>query len=81
MKIQLIALETAPRLVLCGGTGVGKSTLLRYLVNKVLNVHEKVLVLDFDPGQSEFTVMGCVSAVVVDKPVFGPNFCHLQNPA
>lgn len=78
---KCIQSETAPRLVLCGGTGVGKSTLLRYLVNKALNVHEKVLVLDFDPGQSEFTVMGCVSAVVVDKPVFGPNFCHLQNPA
>ncbi|XP_034237625.1 polynucleotide 5'-hydroxyl-kinase NOL9 [Thrips palmi] len=67
--------------VLCGGKGVGKSTFLRYLINRLLsNGSDKVLVIDFDPGQAEFTVPGCVSLVAVKNPVLGPNFTHLQNP-
>lgn len=66
--------------VLCGGKGVGKSTLLRFLVNRCLKKWPKILVLDFDPGQSEFTVMGCLSAALVQQPLLGPNFSHLIEP-
>lgn len=68
------------RLMICGGKGVGKSTLLKYMINKLLMTFHKVLVIDLDPGQAEFTIPGCVSAVLVEKPIFGPSFTHLQQP-
>ncbi|KAJ9593870.1 hypothetical protein L9F63_027486, partial [Diploptera punctata] len=67
------------RTVICGGKGVGKSTFLRYLVNQLLSTFREVLCLDFDPGQTEFTVPGTVSAVLVKKPLLGPNFTHITS--
>lgn len=66
--------------VICGGSHVGKSTLLRYLVNKKLSTCKSVLCLDFDPGQSEFTAPGCISAFVVQEPLLGANFSHVLHP-
>lgn len=66
--------------ILCGGKDVGKSTFLRYLLNRHLGRWPRVLVIDFDPGQSEFTVMGCLSAVLVEQPLLGPNFSHITTP-
>ncbi|XP_026320499.1 polynucleotide 5'-hydroxyl-kinase NOL9 [Hyposmocoma kahamanoa] len=65
--------------IICGGKGAGKSTFLRYYVNKLL-VQGPVLVIDLDPGQCEFTVAGNVSATVVTEPLLGPNFTHLGIP-
>lgn len=67
-----------PRLVLVGGKGVGKSTLTRYLTNKLLQAVGPVVVIDFDPGQAEFTIPGCVSCTKVSEPLLGPNFTHLS---
>ncbi|XP_045501644.1 polynucleotide 5'-hydroxyl-kinase NOL9 [Colias croceus] len=76
-------MEIVPRVpfkgLACGGKGSGKSTFLRYYVNKLLQ-KTSVLVIDLDPGQSEFTVAGHVSATVVDSPIFGPSFTHLRAP-
>ncbi|XP_049830192.1 polynucleotide 5'-hydroxyl-kinase NOL9 [Schistocerca gregaria] len=66
--------------VICGGKGVGKSTLLRFLVNRSLSSYKEILCLDFDLGQAEFTVPGCISAVIIKKPLLGPNFTHLLQP-
>lgn len=67
--------------MLCGGKGVGKSTMLRFLVNRLLSSgKEEVLLIDFDPGQNEVTVPGCLSLSIIRKPLLGPNFTHLQNP-
>ncbi|KAE8746657.1 hypothetical protein FOCC_FOCC006640 [Frankliniella occidentalis] len=67
--------------VICGGKGVGKSTMLRFMVNRLLSCGKKsVLLIDFDPGQTELTVPGCVSISLVAKPLLGPNFTHLQDP-
>ncbi|KAJ9601520.1 hypothetical protein L9F63_000263, partial [Diploptera punctata] len=71
--------EPGSRTVICGGKGVGKSTFLRYLVNQLLSTFREVLCLDFDPGQTEFTVPGTVSAVLVKKPLLGPNFTHITS--
>ncbi|XP_022128542.2 polynucleotide 5'-hydroxyl-kinase nol9 [Pieris rapae] len=65
--------------IACGGKGSGKSTFMRYYVNRLLQ-RGPVLVIDLDPGQSEFTVAGNVSATIVDKPIFGPSFTHLKKP-
>lgn len=66
--------------VLCGGKEVGKSTLLKFLLNRSLEKWSKVIVIDLDPGQPEFTVMGCLSVISVQQPVVGPNFTHLITP-
>ncbi|XP_065215234.1 polynucleotide 5'-hydroxyl-kinase NOL9 [Planococcus citri] len=73
-------IKAGKKVIITGGKNAGKSTLLKYLINKSLASNSKVLVLDFDPGQAEFTVMGCLSAVLVTKPVLGPNFSHLVTP-
>ena len=68
------------RLMLCGGKGVGKSTLLRYIVNRLMKRFGSVLVVDFDPGQPELFPAGCVSASLVSEPLLGPNVTHFQQP-
>ncbi|KRT82012.1 hypothetical protein AMK59_5470 [Oryctes borbonicus] len=68
------------KVMICGGKGVGKSTLLKYMINILLMKYNEVLVIDLDPGQSEFTIPGCVSATIVKEPIFGPSFTHLQVP-
>ncbi|KAJ2948613.1 hypothetical protein O0L34_g7867 [Tuta absoluta] len=75
-----LAGDSQSRGIVCGGKGVGKSTFLRYYVNRVLRARGPVLVVDLDPGQSEFTVAGNVSATVVTEPLLGPNFTHLKQP-
>ncbi|XP_014243685.1 polynucleotide 5'-hydroxyl-kinase nol9 isoform X2 [Cimex lectularius] len=69
------------KVLFCGGKGVGKSTTMRYMINRRLQVSPKVLVIDLDVGQSEFTICGSVSAVVVYTPLLGPNYTHLKNPS
>lgn len=68
------------RVMLLGGKGVGKSTLLRYLLNQLIQKCGTVLVVDFDPGQPEFFPAGCVTASLVSEPLLGPNFTHIQQP-
>lgn len=75
------------RICIFGGKGVGKSTFTRWLTNRFLSYQPKhntnspeVLFLDLDPGQTEFTPPGMISAVLCTEPVLGPNFTHLKNP-
>jgi len=67
-----------PRVLLAGGKGVGKSTCLRYLANRILEEVGPLVIIDLDPGQAEFTVPGCLSAVKVEEPILGPNFTSLR---
>ncbi len=70
----------AARIMVVGGKGVGKSTLTKYLTNRLLSSSasvSSVLYVDVDPGQAEFTVPACLSVSVVKEPLLGPNFCHL----
>ncbi|XP_026805972.1 polynucleotide 5'-hydroxyl-kinase nol9 [Rhopalosiphum maidis] len=68
------------RVLLAGYKNSGKSTMMRYFINKCLKKWDKILVLDFDIGQSEFSIPGCISAFIIDKPLLGPNFTHLMQP-
>lgn len=70
--------STKTRLMACGGKGVGKSTFLKYTVNKLLNHCKKVLFIDLDPGQPEFAIPGTLSASIVDSAFFGPNYMHTK---
>jgi polynucleotide 5'-hydroxyl-kinase GRC3/NOL9 len=59
-----------PRLLAAGGKGVGKSTFVRWLSNRVL-ASGRVVYLDLDPGQREFGLPGYVSLAVLDSPLLG----------
>lgn len=66
--------------LVAGGKDVGKSTSVRFLINKLLNTCKKVVLVDVDPGQSECTPSSCVSYSLIEQPLLGPNFTHLQMP-
>ncbi|ELT95693.1 hypothetical protein CAPTEDRAFT_197373, partial [Capitella teleta] len=68
--------KSMPKVIACGGKNVGKSTLVRIMVNSMLNVCQKVAHLECDVGQSEFTPSGCVSLTIIEKPLLGPPFTH-----
>jgi len=65
---------------LAGYKNSGKSTMMHYFINKCLKKWDRILVLDFDIGQSEFFIPACISAFVIDKPLLGPNYTHLMQP-
>ncbi|GES98790.1 AAA family ATPase Grc3 [Rhizophagus clarus] len=69
-----------PISITSGHKNVGKSTFSRYLVNNLLNVCPKVAYIESDVGQSEFTPCGLVSLNILDSPIFGPPFTHIQQP-
>merc|ERR1719154_965939 len=71
--------DLAPKIVVAGGKGVGKSTFLRWLTNKLL-AKSPVVFLDLDPGQAELTVPGYLSVGLVEEPILGPNFAHVDRP-
>jgi len=64
-----------------GGKGVGKSTLNRWLCNKLQSKFTgSTLFVDLDPGQTELTPPGVLSVSELNHPFLGPNFTHLQEP-
>ncbi|XP_014289254.1 polynucleotide 5'-hydroxyl-kinase NOL9 [Halyomorpha halys] len=69
-----------PRVIICGGKGVGKSTSLQYLVNRMFEKWSGVVVIDFDIGQPEFSIPGCISVTLVQKPILCPYFNNMCEP-
>ncbi|XP_053963753.1 polynucleotide 5'-hydroxyl-kinase NOL9 isoform X2 [Anastrepha ludens] len=68
------------KVLLAGGKSVGKSTLLRYLLNCQLEHCERVLVIDLDIGQAELFIPQTVSCTVLSQPLLGPGFFHNHQP-
>ena len=60
------------KIVGTGGKGVGKSTMLKYITNRLVQ-GGPVLWIDLDPGQAEFTLPGCLSCTVLKRSIIGPN--------
>uniref|UniRef100_A0A915EIJ6 Polyribonucleotide 5'-hydroxyl-kinase Clp1 P-loop domain-containing protein n=1 Tax=Ditylenchus dipsaci TaxID=166011 RepID=A0A915EIJ6_9BILA len=73
--IGKISLVGGPVLIL-GNKGVGKSTLMRYLVNNLMSKMKtkKIFLLDTDVGQSEMNPSGCISLSEIKKPLLGSTF-------
>ena len=74
----------APRLLLCGGRNVGKSSFARYLVNRALSAAPggaPVCFLDTDVGQSELGAPGLVALHVLGAPLLGPPHTHVRPAA
>ncbi|CAL1283094.1 unnamed protein product [Larinioides sclopetarius] len=72
--------EFGPRILVRGEKNMGKSTLIRYLMNSSLNKVDEVYFLDTDPGQTEYTPPGVVSLLRVTRPLLGPTFAHQKKP-
>lgn len=72
------------KILICGSKGVGKSSLLRYVVNSHLNVsgikQSPICLIDCDLGQPELTVPGMVSLHIVDFPLISSHHFNLQQP-
>ncbi|RMZ22833.1 hypothetical protein D0859_13138 [Hortaea werneckii] len=66
------------RIMAIGAKSSGKSTFNRLLCNSILSKPsvKKLLYLDLDPGQPEFSPPGQVSLVEVSCNIFGPSFTH-----
>lgn len=64
------------RTMLIGAANVGKSTILKYLINRTLQSESQVVYLELDLGQTEFTPPGTLGVTVLEEPVLGPNFLH-----
>ncbi|VUZ56313.1 unnamed protein product, partial [Hymenolepis diminuta] len=64
------------KIIVCGPSNSGKSSLLRRLVNHLLGDHEVVAFLDCDPGQTEFTPPGVLGLTIVKNFILGSPFTH-----
>ncbi|ORZ07051.1 hypothetical protein BCR41DRAFT_389064, partial [Lobosporangium transversale] len=69
-----------PVSVVCGGKKMGKSTLSRLLLNRMLNRYKKVAFIECDIGQSEFTPVGMVALHIIETPALGAPFTHPRQP-
>ena len=49
--------------LICGKRNSGKSSFIRYLSNRLLNIHQSINIIDTDLGQSEFTPSGFISFI------------------
>jgi len=75
------------KILVCGAKGVGKSTYVRYLTNRLLSSsgleskelehHKKVVILDCDVGQPEFSAPGMVTLTVASNPILSPPHAHI----
>lgn len=68
-------------LMFCGGKNNGKSSLVRYLINKYNQEHNSYIIyMDFDPGQPEMTTPGVVSAHIIRstaQPLKSPTYLNV----
>ena len=66
------------RVVVCGAKGVGKSTCVRYTVNRLLKDYPQVAILDADVGQPELSPPGVLTLSVTTRPLLAPPRVNLM---
>ena len=69
---QQLNINSHSRVMVTGGKGVGKSTLLRYLINR--HMPQDILLIDLDIGQPEVFIPQTVSCTIIRQPLLGPGF-------
>lgn len=77
---QDIVMTVNSRQMIIGGKGAGKSTFLRYLINKNLQEFDRILLIDLDIGLPEMFVPQTVSATIITEPILGPGYFHSTTP-
>ncbi|EDX07294.1 GD25570 [Drosophila simulans] len=75
-----LKMHATSRIMVAGGKGVGKSSLLRYLINRNLAQFPSMLLIDLDIGQPEIFVPQTISCTVIDGPLLGPGFLYNRQP-
>ena len=75
--LDLNTISRPARLLICGAKGVGKSTCLRYTINRLLAVTDSIMVLDCDAGQPEFSPPGLLTLSEIRHPVLSPPHLHM----
>lgn len=78
---QSLNLHNKTKIVTIGGKGVGKSTLVRYLINSNFDKFQKFVYIDLDIGQPELFVPQTLSVTVVSEPILGPGYLKNMKPA
>lgn len=63
------------RVLVCGGSGSGKSMAVRCLLNHLLSHHKEVVLIDTDVGQPEMNLPGLVAAHSVKRMRGGAPAC------
>lgn len=67
------------RVLVCGAKGVGKSTYLRYITNRMLSTtYQQVAVLDLDSGQPELSPPGLLTLSILSKPIVADPPMHMN---
>jgi polynucleotide 5'-hydroxyl-kinase GRC3/NOL9 len=67
------------RIVVCGAKHVGKSTCIRYAVNRLLSSSSfpAVALLDCDTGQPEMSPPGMLTLTIITTPLLSPPHHHM----
>ena len=69
------------RILVCGAKGVGKSTYVRYITNRLLCANDitvkEVAILDCDVGQTELSPPGMLTLTIVTTPILSPAHAHM----
>lgn len=60
------------------GGGLGKSTLTKLLINRLLETHDSVLYFELDIGQGDYVPPGTIGVVLVKEPVVGPGYVRFS---
>lgn len=74
-----ISKQTSPRVIVCGAKGVGKSTCLRYTINRLLSKVGVVCLIDCDIGQPEIGPPGLASLHIIRSPLLSPPHLNMQD--
>mmetsp|Transcript_37938 Transcript_37938/g.43333 ORF Transcript_37938/g.43333 Transcript_37938/m.43333 type:complete len:602 (+) Transcript_37938:112-1917(+) len=70
--------KTTSRILICGGKSIGKSSMLRYLINRFITDQVSVALLDCDVGKPEFSPPGMLTLTIVNDPILSPLHLHVK---
>ncbi|KRG00244.1 uncharacterized protein Dwil_GK26913 [Drosophila willistoni] len=75
-----LKLKKNSRMIVVGGKNVGKSTLVRFLINRHLHRFSRILLIDLDIGQPEVFIPQTISCTLINGPHLGPGFFFNKEP-
>lgn len=77
---SLLSQKKSSKLLICGAKGVGKSSCLRYTINRLLAKTKMLCLLDCDVGQPECSPPGVLGMHLLVAPILAPPHLNLRRP-